>query len=57
MLLDNNRDVWRKRLHLLEHGEKKLMEEYVALKLKERSLSTLSFSSLSISFHLISFIR
>ncbi|CAP82925.1 hypothetical protein E8E15_002574 [Penicillium rubens] len=40
---DNNRDVWRKRLHLLEHGEKKLMEEYVALKLKERSIGRLTW--------------
>ncbi|CAG8945565.1 unnamed protein product [Penicillium salamii] len=33
---DNICDVWRKRLHLLEPGEKELMEEYVDLKLKER---------------------
>lgn len=30
-------DVWRKRLHLLEPEEKKLMEECVDLKLKERN--------------------
>ncbi|KAJ6136698.1 hypothetical protein N7497_012402 [Penicillium chrysogenum] len=39
----NNCDVWRKRLHLLEPGEKKLMEEYVALKLKERSIGRLTW--------------
>ncbi|CAG7978863.1 unnamed protein product [Penicillium salamii] len=33
---DNICDVWRQRLHLLEPGEKELMEEYVNLKLKER---------------------
>lgn len=34
---DNICDIWRKRLHLLEPGEKKLMEEYVNLKLKDRN--------------------
>jgi len=34
---DNICDIWRKRLHLLEPGEKKLMEEYMNLKLKDRN--------------------
>ncbi|OQD78037.1 hypothetical protein PENANT_c095G05612 [Penicillium antarcticum] len=34
---DNICDLWRKRLHLLEPEEKKLMEEYVNLKLKDRN--------------------
>jgi hypothetical protein len=29
-------DTWRKRLHLLETGEQKLMEEYMNLKLEDR---------------------
>lgn len=40
---DNNHDVWRQRLHLLEPGEKKLMEEYVALRLKERNIRRLAW--------------
>ncbi|KGO69243.1 Aminoglycoside phosphotransferase [Penicillium italicum] len=30
-------DIWQKRLHLLEPGEKRLIEEYVNLKLKDRN--------------------
>jgi len=30
-------EVWRKRIHLLERGEKKLMEKYVNMKLKDRN--------------------
>ncbi|KAH8429118.1 uncharacterized protein LDX57_006788 [Aspergillus melleus] len=30
-------DIWRKRLHLLQPGERRLMEEYVDLKLKDRN--------------------
>lgn len=40
---DNICDVWRKRLHLLEPGEKELMEEYVNLKLKERNTFRLAW--------------
>ncbi|KOS41488.1 hypothetical protein ACN38_g7622 [Penicillium nordicum] len=40
---DNICDVWRKRLHLLESGEKELMEEYVNLKLKERNTFRLAW--------------
>ncbi|KAJ5562528.1 hypothetical protein N7535_003023 [Penicillium sp. DV-2018c] len=42
---DNIDDVWRKRLHLLESGEKELMEEYVALKLKERNTYCLAWDA------------
>lgn len=40
---DNICDVWRKRLHLLEPGEKELMEEHVNLKLKERNTFRLAW--------------
>jgi hypothetical protein len=42
---DNICDVWRERLHLLEPGEKKLMEEYVNLKLKERNTWRLTWDA------------
>lgn len=37
------RGTWRKRPHLLEPGEKKLMEEFVNLKLEDRDTRRLTW--------------